>query len=120
MEKYVWVEEFSGSVIVCDTEGIVVEMNEQAVATFKKWGGKQLLGSNLLDCHPEPARSKLKLLMEQRQTNIYTIEKKGIKKLIYQTPWHVKGEYRGFVEMMIDIPVSMPHFIRDASQRTQN
>ncbi len=113
MEKYAWLEEFSGSIIVCDPEGIVVEMNEQAATTFKKWGGKQLLGSNLLDCHPEPARSKLKQLMAQHQTNIYTIEKKGDKKLIYQTPWYVKGEYRGFVEMVIDIPASMPHFIRD-------
>ena len=115
MEKCAWLEEFSGSIIVCDSEGIVVEMNEQAAITFKKWGGKQLLGSNLLDCHPEPARSKLKQLMDQHQTNIYTIEKKGNKKLIYQAPWHVKGEYRGFVEMVIDLPASIPHFIRDVS-----
>ena len=115
MEKYAWLEEFSGSIIVSDREGIIVEMNEQAATSFKKKGGKQLLGSNLLDCHPEPARSKLKQLMDRQQTNIYTIEKKGRKKLIYQTPWHVKGEYRGFVEMVIDIPPSMPHFIRDVS-----
>jgi|SRR5208283_4060601 len=115
MEKYSWVEEFSGSIVVCDPEGIIVEMNEQAAITFKKWGGKQLLGSNLLNCHPEPALSKLKQLMDQRRTNIYTIEKKGNKKLVYQTPWYVKGEYRGFVEMVIDIPASISHFKRDVS-----
>ena len=115
MGKYAWVEEFSGSVTVCDPEGIIIEMNEQAVAMFQKSGGKQLLGSNLLDCHPEPSRSKLKQLMDERQTNIYTIEKKGVKKLIYQAPWYIKGEYRGFVEMVIEMPASMPHFIRDAS-----
>ena len=113
MEKYAWLEEFSGSIVVCDPDGIVIEMNEQAATAFKKWGGKKLLGSNLLNCHPEPARSKLKQLMDQQQTNIYTIEKKGNKKLIYQTPWHIKGEYCGFVEMVIDIPASIPHFIRD-------
>jgi hypothetical protein len=53
--------------------------------------------------------------MEERKPNIYTIEKKGVKKLIYQTPWHVKGVYRGFVEIVIEIPDSIPHFIRDAS-----
>jgi transcriptional regulator with PAS, ATPase and Fis domain len=115
MEKYVWVEEFSGSVIVCDSEGIILEMNEKAVTVSKKRGGKQLLGSNLLDCHPEPARSKLKQLMEQRRTNIYTIEIKGVRKLIYQAPWHVNDEYRGFVEIVIEIPASMPHFIREAN-----
>jgi hypothetical protein len=56
--------------------------------------------------------------MEQRRTNIYTIEKKGVKKLIYQAPWHVNNEYCGFVEIVIDIPASMPHFIRDANAST--
>jgi transcriptional regulator with PAS, ATPase and Fis domain len=115
MEKYAWVEQFSGSIIVCDPEGIILEMNERAVTVFQKSGGKRLLGSNLLDCHPEPARLKLKQLMEQRQTNIYTIEKRGVKKLIYQAPWYVNDEYRGFVEIVIEIPASMPHFIRDAN-----
>ena len=118
MEKYAWVEEFAGSVIVCDPEGIILEMNEKAATAFQKRGGKQLLGSNLLDCHPEPAQSKLKQLMEQRLTNIYTSEKKGVKKLIYQAPWHVNGEYRGFVEIVIEIPASMPHFIRETKPST--
>lgn len=115
MEKSAWVEEFAGSVVVCDTEGIIVEMNEKAAKTFEKSGGIKLIGTSLLDCHPEPSRSKLIELMEQRRTNIYTIEKSGVKKLIYQAPWHVKGEYRGFVEMVMEVPASMPHFVRDAS-----
>ncbi len=115
MEKYSWVEEFSGSVVVCDQEGIIIEMNEKAAATFQNQGGRNLLGSHILDCHPEPARSKLRQLMEKRQTNIYTIEKKGIRKLICQAPWYVKGDYRGFVEIAIELPASMPHFVRDAS-----
>jgi len=115
MERCGWVDEFSGSVVVCDPEGIILEMNERAIRAFQKSGGAQLIGSNLLDCHPEPSRAKLIQLMEERKPNIYTIEKKGVKKLIYQTPWHVKGVYRGFVEIVIEIPDSIPHFIRDAS-----
>jgi len=118
MEKYAWVEEFAGSVIVCDPAGIIREMNEKAVTAFQKRGGRQLLGSNLLECHPEPARLKLKQLMELRRTNIYTIERKGIKKLIYQAPWQVNGEYSGFVEIVIEIPESMPHFICEANAST--
>jgi PAS domain S-box-containing protein len=114
MEKHGWAEGFSGAVTVCDPEGIIIEMNESAIRMFQKWGGDKLLGKNLLDCHPEPARSKLKELMEKRQTNIYTTEKNGVRKLVYQAPWQVKGEYRGFVEMVMEIPVSMPHFVRDA------
>ncbi len=118
MDKYAWVEEFVGSVVVCAPDGIILEMNEKAVTLFQKRGGKLLLGSNLFDCHPEPARSKLKQLMEQRRTNIYTIEKKGVKKLIYQAPWYVNAEYRGFVEIGIEIPAATPHFILEANAST--
>jgi hypothetical protein len=43
---------------------------------------------------------------------IITIEKAGKKKLIYQTPWHTEGEYRGFVELSLELPAEMPHFVR--------
>ena len=32
-------------------------MNEQAAKAYATQGGKALIGTNLLDCHPEPARS---------------------------------------------------------------
>ncbi|HMK49526.1 MAG TPA: PAS domain-containing protein [Thermodesulfovibrionales bacterium] len=115
MEAHQWVQEFPGAITICDPQGVIIEMNDKAAATFQKSGGRQLLGSNLFDCHPEPARSKLKQLMERRETNVYTIEKKGIKKLIYQTPWYVNGQYRGFMEMAVELPATIPHFVRDAS-----
>ncbi|MBN1887118.1 MAG: PAS domain-containing protein [Thermoflexales bacterium] len=107
-----WVDEFPAAMTVCDAEGIILEMNERAAKAFEEDGGKQLLGSNLLDCHPAPARAKLEQLMQTRQANVYTIEKKGVKKLIYQTPWYRDGEYAGFVELALEIPFDMPHFIR--------
>jgi len=51
--------------------------------------------------------------MEKRQVNVYTSEKNGVRELIYQSPWYVDGEYRGFIELSLDIPDQMPHFIRD-------
>ena len=71
-----------------------------------------LIGSNVLDCHPEPARSELLDLMQEQKRNIYTIEKNGIKKLIYQSPWYHEGQYAGFVEISIEIPLELPHFVR--------
>ena len=85
MDNHRWVQEFSGAITVCDPEGIILEMNDQAAEMFQELGGKNLLGSNLYDCHPEPARTKLKLLMEKQRENIYTVEKNSIKRLIY--PW---------------------------------
>jgi len=111
MAKNLWVKEFPGAVTVCDTNGIILEMNDKAAKTFEK-DGKSLIGSNVLDCHPEPSKTKLKTLMETQQKNVYTIEKKGIKKLIYQVPWYQEGKYCGFVELSLEIPFEMPNFIR--------
>ncbi len=110
--NHTWINEFDGSVTVCDTNGIILEMNQKAQKTFERDLGTSFVGKSLIDCHPEPAKSKLIQMLETQEKNVYTIEKKGIKKLIYQTPWYDNGIYSGFVEMSIEIPFEMPHFIR--------
>jgi transcriptional regulator with PAS, ATPase and Fis domain len=113
MSENSWVEEFSGAVTVCDTEGRIVEMNGQSADVFSADGGAKLIGTKVLDCHPEPSRSKLKNMMDERRTNVYTIQKNGRKKLIYQAPWYRNGLYAGFVELSLEIPSNMLHFNRD-------
>src|SRR5512138_673745 len=108
-----WVKEFPGAITICDRDGILVEMNDKAEETLKEDGGRALLGKNVLDCHPEPSKSQLREMLEQQKANIYTIEKKGVKKLIYQTPLYSGGEYAGFAELSLEIPFDMPHFVRD-------
>jgi transcriptional regulator with PAS, ATPase and Fis domain len=112
-EASAWIREFPGAVTVCDREGIILAMNEKSARTFEASGGAALIGSNLFDCHPEPSRAKLKELLAAGRANVYTIEKKGIKKLIYQSPWYENGAYRGFVELSLEIPFEMPHFVRE-------
>jgi PAS domain-containing protein len=112
MTRINWTDEFPGAMTVCDPDGIILEMNDRAAETFKSDGGRLLIGKNLLDCHPEPARSKMAGLLLTHEPNIYTIEKNGVHKLIYQTPWFLEGRYAGFVELSLVIPAEMPHFIR--------
>jgi len=107
-----WIKEFNGAVTVCDTNGIITYMNQKALDTFKNDGGEKLIGTNVLDCHPEPSKSILKDLMANEKKNVYTIEKNGVKKLIYQSPVYQNGVYSGFVELSMEIPFDMPNFIR--------
>jgi transcriptional regulator with PAS, ATPase and Fis domain len=111
-EENKWIKEFPAAVTVSDPEGILLEMNDKAAKSMAKDGGYELIGKNMLDCHPDPARGKLERLMESRKVNVYTIEKNGIKKLIYQSPWFKDGRYAGFVELSLEIPFEMPHFVR--------
>ena len=116
MAEHSWVAGFPGAVTVCDREGIILEMNERSAQAFAGDGGSALIGTSVLDCHPGPACTKLQAMMRERRTNAYTIEKGGTHKLVLQAPWYrdgPDGEYGGFVEMVIDVPAEMPHFVRD-------
>jgi len=113
MAEHKWVEEFPGAITVCDKDGLILEMNEAAGTVYKKDGGKKLIGTNALDCHPEPARGKFKKLMEKAEANVYTIEKKGVHRMIFQTPWYKDGKIAGFIELTFPIPARMPHFVRE-------
>jgi len=107
-----WANEFPSAITVCDKEGMILYMNDKSCTTFEKDGGKKLIGQNLLECHPEPARTRLKEMLLAGKSNSYTIEKNGVKKLIHQSPWFKNGEYKGFVELSIVIPFEMPNFLR--------
>jgi transcriptional regulator with PAS, ATPase and Fis domain len=113
MDIEAWVKGFPAAVTVCDTEGRIVGMNDRSLEVFAADGGAKLLGTDVLDCHPEPSRTKLKGMMDGRRTNVYTIRKNGRKKLIYQAPWYRDGAYAGFVELSFEVPWDMPHFDRD-------
>ncbi|MFA5137923.1 MAG: PAS domain-containing protein [Elusimicrobiota bacterium] len=112
MPKGFWLEECPVGITVCDRRGKALEMNKAAAKTFAKQGGKRLIGKDLLSCHPQRARAKLERLLRSGRPNVYTIEKKGRKKLIYQGPWHRRGRYRGLVELSIVLPDKLPHFKR--------
>lgn len=106
-----YLEEADVAITICDREGKILEMNQQSKEVNQK-PGEDLIGKNILDCHPEPARSLLVHLMEHEEKHVYTIEKKGKKKLIYQVPWYKNGVYMGFAELSMVIPFEMDHKVR--------
>ncbi|HSQ35314.1 MAG TPA: PAS domain-containing protein [Candidatus Binatia bacterium] len=107
-----WLNGMAVAITVCDREGKIVFMNDQAARTFAADGGNALLGKKLWDCHPEAANDKIRRLMATEKSNSYTIEKNGVKKLIHQVPWHENGRLAGLVEFSLVIPPVLPHFVR--------
>ena len=69
-----YMKELNVAITVCDKEGKILQMNDKS----QKTNHGDLVGQNVLDCHPEPARTKLVQLMEEHATNAYTIEKNGV------------------------------------------
>jgi transcriptional regulator with PAS, ATPase and Fis domain len=107
-----WKDELPAAITVCDTDGIILEMNKKSAASFAKDGGYELIGKNLYNCHSQDSVSKINELIIEGKTNVYTIEKNGVRKLIYQSPWYENGELKGLVELTFEIPPDIPHFIR--------
>ncbi len=113
MPNHSWQEEFPAAITVTNANGIIIEMNQKAADTFASSGGKNLIGKNILDCHPDTVQERIQQIAQNNKANIYTIKKGGKKKLIYQTPYLEDGKYAGLVEISFEIPDEIPHFNRD-------
>jgi len=107
-----WFEELPCSVTVCDARYTILYLNKRSAEVNAKDGGKALVGKNLLDCHPPEAQTKLRRVMESGTPNLYTIEKQGVRKMIYQAHWRKGGRPAGLVEITFELPNEIPHFVR--------
>lgn len=102
------------AITVCDKDGKILDMNTRSADVNSH--GQKILGNNLFNCHPPRAAAILKDLLENEKLNAYTIEKNGVKKLIYQVPWYDDGKFGGLIEFSIPIPFEMPHYVRTLKQ----
>lgn len=106
-----WADEVPYSVTICDADCRILYMNDRSRATFSP--DRDITGHDLLAYHPPHAVETIKrLLSGELERNAYTIEKKGQRKLIYQTPWYADGCIAGLVELSMVLPAEMPHYIR--------
>ena len=106
------VKELPFAVTVCDKEGIILFMNDRSISTFQKYGGEEIIGTSLFLYHHGLAAVKLRELLDTSTKHAYTIEKEGIKKIIYQSPWSKNGAFAGLIELSLEIPMEMAHFVR--------
>lgn len=105
-----WAKEMNYAVTVCDNDGIILYMNDKAKETFARHG--DMIGKSLIPCHNERSRAIIADLLASGGSNSYTIEKNGVRKMIYQTAWKENGKVAGLVEISMVIPEDMPHYVR--------
>lgn len=106
-----WAEGMNCAVTVCDKEGIVLYQNAKSRETFAKSG--DMRGRSLIPCLSDRSREIIADMLATGRSNCYTIEKQGLHKMIYQTPWRDgNGDIAGLVEISMVIPENMPHYVR--------
>jgi len=111
--KLEWFDQLPCSVTVCDRKYRILYLNDRSAEINAKEGGQRLVGKDLLACHPPEAKRKLRQVMASGRPNIYTIERAGVHKIIYQDHWRKNGVRRGLVEITFELPKKVPHFVRD-------
>ena len=113
MSEHEWIKEFPASITVCDPAGVIAGDERPGRQNLRE--GRRLRAASAATCwtatRTRPA-ARSEVLLAAHEKNVYTIEKNGVKKLIYQSPWFKDGQYAGFVELSLEIPWEMPHFVR--------
>ena len=108
-----WTRSLPAAVTVCDTDGVIVQMNDASARAFADSGGASLVGQSLYGCHGAESAEKIRELLRTERANVYSIEKGGVRKMIYQAPWYDGGTLGGLVEISFELPAEVPHFVRD-------
>lgn len=104
IEASAWADEMDIRVTVCDLKGIIVYMNRASIFGFHKYGGADLIGKSLLDCHLPVSQEKIKEMLEYAHINTYLINKDAEQRLIRQFPWMEAGEHKGIIEISFNVP----------------
>lgn len=106
-----WADEVDYAVTICDKDCRIIYMNQRSRQTFCK-NGEDLIGKDLMACHPPHAQATIRRLLSEGGSNCYTITKQGVNKLIFQSAWKIDGEIAGLVETPMVIPPDAKHFVR--------
>jgi len=108
-----WVSTYPAEIMVCDQDGIILEMSDVSIQIYRKEGGAKLIGRNVFDHHQEPSKTQMMNVVKQKRYVMYTTERKGLKKLVSIAPWYRSGEYAGFALIVLDLPATIPNIVKD-------
>lgn len=103
------IDQDKASIVICNLEHEIIYMNPAAIEAYNKRGGEQLIGMNLLDCHNEASKVKIKQIVEwfkehklhnivytgyneKNKRDVYVVALREEDKLI---GYYEKHEYRG-------------------------
>ena len=82
------IDQDRSSVVICNLQHEIVYMNPAAVKNYEKWGGSELIGQSLLNCHNKESVEKIKQVVEwfaasEEHNMIYTFHNEKQNKDVY-------------------------------------
>ncbi len=81
-------EQDRAPIVICDLSHTIVYMNNAAHNNYLKWGGKDLVGKSLLDCHNNKSQEAIKKIvdwfcLDTKNNMIYTFRNDKLNKDVY-------------------------------------
>ena len=92
------------AVVICDLNHVIIYMNPAAISRYEKWGGENLMGQSLLNCHNDKSREMIIKVLEwfkaSKDNNIiYTSYNENENKDVYMVALRNKsGELIAYYE----------------------
>ena len=92
------------AVVICNLNHEIIYMNPAACENYSKWGGAELLGKNLLECHNSRSQEMIHKVVEWFQADkshnrIYTYYNEKQNKDVYMIALRNElGEVIGYYE----------------------
>ena len=97
------IDQDKASIVICNLSHVIIYMNLAAIEAYSKYGGKQLIGKNLLYCHNQESKVKIQKVidwfLEDEQHNIiYTGYNEKHNRDVYMVAIRDDGKLIGYYE----------------------
>lgn len=97
------VDQDRSSVVICNLKHEIIYMNPAAVNNYQKWGGDELIGKSLLDCHNKESREKIEQVLDwfkadESHNIVYTFHNEKQNKDVYMVALRDEGKLIGYYE----------------------
>ena len=97
------IDEDPCAVVICNLDHEIIYMNPAAVLNYEKYGGKELLGRNLLDCHNAKSCEGIKKVVawfasDETHNLVYTSHDEKRNKDVYMVALRDDGKLIGYYE----------------------
>lgn len=91
------------AVVLCNLEHEIIYMNPAAIKNYEKRGGKELIGTSLLDCHNSESVRKIKEVvnwfgLSTYNNIVYTYYNEKQNKDVYMVALRDDGKLIGYYE----------------------
>ena len=91
------------AVVLCNLQHEIVYMNEAAAVNYAKWGGKELLGKSLLNCHNVHSNEMINQVVDwfavaEDHNIVFTHHNPKQNKDVYMVALRENGKLIGYYE----------------------